>query len=304
MSSEEEGTAPEEFDEPSALRNISQLRNELIDKIDQNNVIINDKLDNIKQSILITNKYQLIYFLNNQIEEAIKYTELERIKQEANQLGLYDCIDERIKQKETKFQKYSKEINSIDTYLILDEFLQKIKNYQFKNDLKQIIYEKWDKEYPLTKEERISLEGQNGVLFIPYGKKEIMPGEYKDQNDIKIIVFPNTVKCIHGALDGSLFAHGAFSYCKNLTQVFLPRKLQVIGEDAFFGCQNLKDIKIPSSVTRIGTGAFRKCKNLKNIDIPSNEKLVIYNNAFDINVEKPYNVCQKCYDIYERVRYL
>ena len=111
-------------------------------------------------------------------------------------------------------------------------------------------------------------------MFIPYGKEEIQNGEYQRQNDIRIFVFPNTIKKICDAYDNNgncieSNKYGAFYECTNLDRVILSNNLQVIGSGAFNHCSKLTTINIPSSVTQIGKSAFNDCSSLTTIDIPS-----------------------------------
>ena len=59
----------------------------------------------------------------------------------------------------------------------------------------------------------------------------------------------------------------AFKNCPKLTQIKLPDKCEVIGDNAFNGCRELSIINIPSSVISIGNSAFEGCSGLTNIAI-------------------------------------
>ena len=58
---------------------------------------------------------------------------------------------------------------------------------------------------------------------------------------------------------------GAFSCCKFLARIDLPRGLRSIGDGAFAYCRDLFDVFIPASVTHIGKGAFSDCYDLSVI---------------------------------------
>lgn len=56
---------------------------------------------------------------------------------------------------------------------------------------------------------------------------------------------------------------------QHITQITLPKTVEVIGNKAFSGCTNLKDIDIPEGVVKIGDHAFYYCLKLEQIKIPS-----------------------------------
>ena len=60
---------------------------------------------------------------------------------------------------------------------------------------------------------------------------------------------------------------GTFSYCKNLTDITLPKGLEVIDYNSFERCESLESITIPDSVTEIGEAAFVFCTKLKSVVI-------------------------------------
>ena len=57
-------------------------------------------------------------------------------------------------------------------------------------------------------------------------------------------------------------AADAFSCCKFLARIDLPRGLRSIGDGAFAHCRDLFDVFIPASVSYIGKGAFSDCNDL------------------------------------------
>lgn len=59
-----------------------------------------------------------------------------------------------------------------------------------------------------------------------------------------------------------------------ITGVHLPKKLEIIGENAFPYCILLEKINIPDTVTTIGELAFSDCVKLKEINIPSGLKTI------------------------------
>ena len=75
-----------------------------------------------------------------------------------------------------------------------------------------------DNEYPITKKK--ALEYQTGVLFIPYGEEEIQNSEYQNREDIRIVVFPNTIKTICDACMNGNWIESSFVGCgKNINNL-------------------------------------------------------------------------------------
>lgn len=62
-------------------------------------------------------------------------------------------------------------------------------------------------------------------------------------------------------------AADAFSHCKFLARIELPRGLRSIGDGAFACCRDLFDVFIPASVSHIGKGAFSDCYDLTVISV-------------------------------------
>ena len=56
--------------------------------------------------------------------------------------------------------------------------------------------------------------------------------------------------------------YGAFSYCKNLTDITIPNSVTSIAEYAFCKCTALTSVSIPNSVKSIGYATFSDCSSL------------------------------------------
>ena len=79
---------------------------------------------------------------------------------------------------------------------------------------------------------------------------------------------PNSLKQV--TLLGGLLPPNAFSNCKMLTTVTLPKRLQEISRSAFSDCTNLVNIDLPVGITSIGYAAFSNCSSLVSIKLPNN----------------------------------
>ena len=67
-------------------------------------------------------------------------------------------------------------------------------------------------------------------------------------------------------------ADEAYSCCKFLARIELPKGLRSIGNGAFNYCRDLFDAFIPESVTHVGKGVFNDCYDLRVIRCAASEK--------------------------------
>ncbi|MDO5346655.1 MAG: leucine-rich repeat protein, partial [Lachnospiraceae bacterium] len=52
---------------------------------------------------------------------------------------------------------------------------------------------------------------------------------------------------------------------KELQEIFLPSRLEGIGDYAFYGCLNLKRLHLPASLKRLGGGVFVACNHIRQL---------------------------------------
>ena len=85
-----------------------------------------------------------------------------------------------------------------------------------------------------------------------------------------LISAKNTLSGIYSVKSGTrLLAEYAFDGCKELTNISLPKNIEVIGDGAFQHCEKLENISIPNGITRINNYLFNSCMALKSIDLPN-----------------------------------
>ena len=104
------------------------------------------------------------------------------------------------------------------------------------------------------------------------GEQEIYdlmaPYEYERiEGGVRIVAVKNVRNiALRGAVSIPHFvteiAADAFSHCKFLARIDLPKGLRSIGDGAFARCRDLFDVFIPASVGYIGKGAFSDCYDL------------------------------------------
>lgn len=134
---------------------------------------------------------------------------------------------------------------------------------------------------------------QNGVYVIPKNVKRIDSWAFKDQKNLRKVVFHDDVEYISGfAFDGCcnlvelegledapINNFGGFGNCESLERITLPETTQIIGWNAFSGCKKLKEVVIPDGCWAISPFAFEKCVSLNEIRLPA-QITVIHSTAF------------------------
>ena len=83
---------------------------------------------------------------------------------------------------------------------------------------------------------------------------------------------PASLKTV--TVTGGEILYGAFSRCKMLTSINIPKSLKRIEDDAFFACTGITEIDIPDKVEYMGKSAFSGCSSLSIATIPANTKII------------------------------
>lgn len=104
------------------------------------------------------------------------------------------------------------------------------------------------------------------VLEIPSGTTSIAREAFRNNGDIRKVIFPDSVTTIKGTYEGGC---GAFRGCANLEEVVLGSGIRSIERTAFADCPDLKTINLPEGLRSIGMEAFQNCVSLHGIQIPS-----------------------------------
>lgn len=102
-----------------------------------------------------------------------------------------------------------------------------------------------------------TVEYENSGLVSQYYDHELVVGNY----------VPSALKRV--TVKAGEIGFGAFSGCKNLTDITLEDSVTSIELYAFRECSKLKSVKIGDSVTRIGNSAFFDCGSLTSVKIGS-----------------------------------
>ncbi len=62
---------------------------------------------------------------------------------------------------------------------------------------------------------------------------------------------------------------GAFGYCTEITELFVPSSVTSIGDMAFYFCTRLKSVDLSEGLSQLGALAFSSCTSLETIEIPT-----------------------------------
>ncbi len=128
-------------------------------------------------------------------------------------------------------------------------------------------------DYVVVNDILLSCKNAKGKLIIPesLGLRIIGPGAFSRCRDITEVTLPDTV---------TIIGDYALSGCTGLSRIHFGRNLREVRENAFFSCRALKDIQLPEGVEVIGENAFARCTQIKKLAIPESVKKIDAN-AFD-----------------------
>lgn len=102
-------------------------------------------------------------------------------------------------------------------------------------------------------------------IIIKEGVTYIKNYAFSDCKDIISVSIPKSVKSI---------GEGAFLYCSGLKSIDIPEGVTAIKDMCFVYCENLVDIKLPSSLVSIDESAFMWCMGFTNVNIPNGVKTI------------------------------
>ena len=100
------------------------------------------------------------------------------------------------------------------------------------------------------------LEGKMVTELAPYALSSSRPAEEPDPSVIKHVVLKPEEKG---------FGEPSELCGKQLTEVYLPSGLCLIGDYAFYFCRNLKVIHFHGNIEEVGGGAFMWCRAVEQI---------------------------------------
>ena len=106
--------------------------------------------------------------------------------------------------------------------------------------------------------------GKKGSYTIPYKVEIILDFAFSGCKGLTAVKIPKSVTNI---------GNSAFSDCSGLTSVTIPNSVINIGSNAFCDCKGLVSVIIGNSVTNIGIQAFYGCDNLSKADFVSIQHL-------------------------------
>lgn len=113
------------------------------------------------------------------------------------------------------------------------------------------------------KKSKVTYTLKNGTLTIQGKGKMPSSMTFKKNNNVKKVVIKKGITCI---------SNYAFSGCKNLKSVTIPKTVKEIGWHSFEKT-GITKITIPKSVKTIGNEMLMGCKKLKNVTMPGKFKV-------------------------------
>ena len=100
--------------------------------------------------------------------------------------------------------------------------------------------------------------------------------EYSVNENNEIIIYKylgeNSFVSVPESIDGKTVTEigdGAFRNKRCITDLILPKGLQIIGNYAFCECRGLKEVSLPEGLLEAGGHAFYNCRNLEKMEIPT-----------------------------------
>ena len=156
----------------------------------------------------------------------------------------------------------------------LKEYCKKLKNNKItvSSEMKKF------GKFLIENKKLIEYTGNSEVVKIPKGVKVIDDIVFRDENKIRKIVMPNTVRTI---------GKEAFYSCERLTEIKFSKKLTKIGDYAFSNCARMKKYNLPKTVKSIGKCAFRWNYSLKTVNVPKKVKTIKFATFEDcVNLKK------------------
>ena len=156
----------------------------------------------------------------------------------------------------------------------LKEYCKKLKNNKItvSSEMKKF------GKFLIENKKLIEYTGNSEVVKIPKGVKVIDDIVFRDENKIRKIVMPNTVRTI---------GKEAFYSCERLTEIKFSKKLTKIGDYAFSNCARMKKYNLPKTVKSIGKCAFRWNYSLKTVNVPKKVKTIQFATFEDcVNLKK------------------
>ena len=102
------------------------------------------------------------------------------------------------------------------------------------------------------------------------------------------IVIPPSVSYKGREMNVTEIGERAFSDCRELTEITLPRTITAINGYAFSGCEGLKKLEIPKSVKKINDlGAFSNLTKLETLVVEDNTNALLTEySLFDFTTPK------------------
>lgn len=135
------------------------------------------------------------------------------------------------------------------------------------------------------------MESKSEYLEISEDNKTILSC---DHNASGCITIPEGIECIE---------EHAFSGCKSIQEIILPKSLLFIKCGAFRNCYSLENIRIPESIEEVPWYCFQDCINLHYVQLPEGLKKIdseAFKGCINLqNLKIPTSVTEICHSAFE-----
>ena len=111
-----------------------------------------------------------------------------------------------------------------------------------------------------------SLLYQTGTKTVNFGNNvKSVPRKFAERSEVEMVIFSDSIEHI---------GEYAFSECKKLKEISLPKNLKTVDDFAFYCCDLPTEVVFPDSVISLGERAFGGCDGLAQITLPQNVEIV------------------------------
>lgn len=127
-------------------------------------------------------------------------------------------------------------------------------------------------------------EGEEPVLIDEYAFSMSNLRKIEIHKDVSVSkgAFSSCKQMTEVVFDGEVRRIGkeAFNYCTSLMKIEIPGNVKKLEEMAFFNCSSLQEVILPDTMEKLHYGVFSDCNQLKKINLPRSITYISDSNLF------------------------